>query len=158
MDENNADKMRKIKRPTETNEWRISNIEKHNNIRRIEANGLSVVIDNENGVITFYDDNDVARAVLQGQSITFYDANGENPTEIYNNNGQLISTTNFASTGNLIAFQEVSGTTIKGVHKSSDGTQGYSGEAAIDQSGVGSFYTLLTIKDGIITNVQDINY
>ena len=55
MNEDNTDKLKPQKPTTDTLEWRVSNIEKHNQIRRIESQDGKTYFDTENGVIIIND-------------------------------------------------------------------------------------------------------
>lgn len=48
MENKIVEKLRREKRPNETMEWRVSNIEKHNQIRRIESSDGRTYFDTEN--------------------------------------------------------------------------------------------------------------
>jgi hypothetical protein len=74
MEEKNREKLREEKRPNETMEWRVKNIEHHNQIRRIESEDGKPFFDTVTG--EFQISNANGSISMTAGEIVFKDASG----------------------------------------------------------------------------------
>jgi hypothetical protein len=69
MNDDNTDKLKPQKPTTDTLEWRVSNIEKHNQIRRIESQDGKTYFDTENSELVM-EDGEIKAGSIEGATIS----------------------------------------------------------------------------------------
>jgi len=71
-----VDKIRTFPRPTDTLEHRVSDMEKHNQIRRIESTDSTTYFDTDSGTLVINDPNGLGKITIGQGQILVTDENG----------------------------------------------------------------------------------